>query len=61
MLFIVIGIILTIYLYDMFICIYTDSPLPLAELLTLLVIFIGTLIIVVVFRKDLRSLMLEQK
>ena len=61
MVFIVIGIILAIYLYDMFICIYTDSPLPLAELATFLVLFIGTLIFAFVFRKDLRSLMQEQK
>ena len=61
MVFIVIGIILAIYLSDMFICIYTDSPLPLAELATFLVLFIGTLIFTVVFRKDLRSLMQKQK
>ena len=57
----IIGIVLAIYLYDMFICIYTDSPLPLAELATFLVLFIGTLIFTVVFRKDLRSLMQKQK
>ena len=61
LMFIVIVAILAIYLYDMFTCIYTNSSLPAAELATFLVLFIATLIIVVVFRKELRSLFQEQK
>jgi len=61
LMFIVIGVILAIYLYDMFTCIYTNSPLPAAELATFLVLFMVTLIIVVVFRKELRALFQEQK
>jgi hypothetical protein len=58
--FIVIGAILAIYLYDIFTCLYTDSPVPLAELATFLVLLIGTTSISVALRKELRSFIRKQ-
>jgi hypothetical protein len=59
LIFVVVGAILAIYMYDIFNCLYTDSPLPLAELATVLVLLIGTTSVVVVFRKELRSFIQE--
>jgi len=59
--FVVVGAILSIYVYDIFTCIYTDSTIPLAEITTLLVLLIGTISVVVVLRKELRSIVRDQK
>jgi hypothetical protein len=57
--FVIVGAILAIYMYDVFNCLYTDSPIPLAELTTILVLLIGTTSVAVVFRKELRSFIQE--
>ena len=51
--FVAVGIILTIYIYDIFSCILRNSPIPIVELLTFLAILIGTIAFVVIFRKKL--------
>lgn len=52
--FLTVGAILAIYVYDMFSCIFTSSPIPLTELLIFLAILIGTISVVVVLRKKLQ-------
>ena len=51
--FVVVGIILSIYVYDIFSCILRNSPIPIVELLTFLAILIGTIAFAVIFRKKL--------
>ena len=51
--FVVVGIILAIYVYDIFSCILRNSPIPIVELSTFLAILIGTIAFAVIFRKKL--------
>jgi len=51
--FVVVGIILAIYVYDIYSCILRNSPIPTVELLTFLTILIGTIAFAVIFRKKL--------
>jgi TRAP-type C4-dicarboxylate transport system permease small subunit len=55
MVFLVIGAILAIYIYDIFRCLFTDPPIPIAELTTFLTLLIGTISVVVALRKKLQS------
>ena len=61
LIFVLALVILAIYLYDIFNCIFTDSPIPSAELAIFLVLLIGTMIIAIVFRRELRSLIQNEK
>lgn len=55
MVFVVIGAILAIYLYDIFSCVFAETSIHILELATFLTLFIGTLIVVLLFRKRIQS------
>jgi hypothetical protein len=50
--FLTVGAILTIYLYDILSCIFTDSPIPTVSLTIFLALLIGAISVVIVLKKD---------
>jgi hypothetical protein len=49
--FLTVAAILSIYIYDMFRCVFEEAPIPAFELITFLALLIGTISMVVISKK----------
>lgn len=55
---IIVGIILSIYIYDILGCIFEESPIPLFELIIVVAILIGAISVSIILKKNSSSEML---
>ena len=46
-----VGLIISIYIGDIFSCLITDSPIPIVEVVIVLVLIIGTFIATIILKK----------